>query len=169
MSKGLYLSGIKTETPIIVLVESETGTCGEDWGSIHVVPAGVDIDDFAFDIAKENASTYDNNGHYICPECEGEYSDEYCEDCEANCYWQENDNISGEVYKYHPSQSYAYVNGGDPIKEVIQQCILLGGISEDEGSYNIHWQRMEQLLHLPLDTREEDVEIIVHCLKNMHK
>lgn len=157
---GLMLEGEKSLTEIIVIVNSETGTCGESWTDQHLIYAGTDIDQFAYDCAMDNASSYGNEGYYVCPECEDHLDTDHCEDCNANCYYEENSNVCGNVYQYQLSRSGIYVNGGDPINNVMKLIIEHGGAEIVGNKAIIYANRLKQLVYVPDATRWDEYAVL---------
>lgn len=154
-NKGLMVSG-KFDHPIIGIVVCRTGISMESWTQIVEVPSGTDIDDLAEEEAKQNAESF---GYEDC-QC---YEDD-CDACSNNRGSMED--VCGTIYKYWPSKSGGYVNGGDPIDEVVKICRDNGGIyiDDEDREVTFYISVLEKLLYMPLETRDSDLRALISGL-----
>lgn len=153
--KGLELEGI-FDHAVIGIVDCHTGIPAEGWTHLHVVPAGYSVEDEAHQAAVCNAESF---GYEDCS-C----GDEDCEVCSNDRGSMEN--VCGIFYKYWPSESGSFVNGGDPQGEVIGVCIQNEGIVINETAQiiTLRLSKLVQLLHMPEETRSEDLEYLTSGL-----
>lgn len=120
----IELSGI-APFDMIVRLDYCTGICGEEWSEFRYLHSGTNIDDWAFDYAKDHAESY------------GHYEDEEDEDGFDIA------NLSVSVYWYNPDISYAHINGGSPNGEIYDMLKNMEVISDDSYSEDIF-----QFLHI---------------------
>lgn len=153
-NKGLAIEG-KFNHPIIGIVECETGICAERWTQFILIPADTLIEDVAEMEAEQNAQSF---GYEDC-ECE----EEDCDSC-ANGLGSMQD-VSGTVYKYWPSKSGDYVNGGDPQHEVIEACLDHDGIRIADNTAFFDLEVLQKLLYMPGDTREDDIQYLMEGIR----
>ena len=146
---GLHIEGGSLPHAVIAIVRCHTGSCGESTCYAHVIPANESIDAFAHEQAVENAQSYGSEGRDVCPGCGDDTPEGECEDCGEEGVWEPNDSIEGTPYKYQPSKSGIYVNGGDPFKEVFGWCIEQGAVKLEGDRAVINIQMLNQLLYIP--------------------
>lgn len=161
MSKGLEIDCGKFPYPIIAIIEATTGIPAESWTETYLIPSDTDIDIFAQAIADENAASFGKDEIAYCRGC-GELADidsDYCDSCgDTELEYQPNEDICGILYKYQPSKSGDYVNGGEPISTVVEWLFALKIITSPvEGSAVVDVNKLSQTLHIETP---EDIEII---------
>ncbi len=153
--KGLELEGT-FDHAVIGIVDCHTEIPAEGWTHLHVVPAGYAVDNEAHNEAIGNAESF---GYEDC-EC----GDEDCEACSNDRGSMEN--VCGIFYKYWPSESGIFVNGGDPQTDIINACMDNDAIVVDSDSLiiELYLSKLVQLLHMPEETRSEDLEYLTSGL-----
>lgn len=146
------------EHPVIGIIDVGTGYSGEGWTSLAVLHSGTFSDDLGWEHAVSNAQSY---GYESC-DC----GEEGCDFCSEDRNTMEN--VYGTFYKYWPSKSGGYVNGGDPQSEVIEACIKYEGIriADLNKEAVLYVGQLAKLLYMPESTREEDLAYLIDGLRS---
>ncbi|WDR22096.1 hypothetical protein PJM41_0011 [Salmonella phage vB_SenS_UTK0009] len=147
---GFSLENVNTaKHDMIILADCPTGYCGEGWTEEYFVPAGCDLDAFGDELAYDNASRFGSDG----------YEDEETGE------WIENDNYYAGLYHYQLSRSGIYVNGGDPINNVMKLIIEHGGAEIVGNKAIIYANRLKQLVYIPDATRWDEYAVLHEEMK----
>lgn len=166
---GMAIESSIAPHDMIILLDCQTGYCGEDWTEHYFIPAGINLDEFSHEEALENAQRFGSDGSYECPECGAEFNDESeCPDCVVEMHWQENGNVEGIIYHYQLSKSGHSVNGGDPVSDVVNLIIKHGGVTINDDKALIYTSRLKQLVYIPETEKWGEYNILIEELKSSH-
>lgn len=135
-----YIEGTATK-PLLLVVALHTGYCGEDNTDLVAVDTGTDIDSLTHEMALEHAQSYDSDGSYECTHCGSSVGDSYCEDCERDCEWIENENVEGSAYLFDFSDTGSLNASWQDIFDSLRS---IGVVRVDKESLVVFEDKLEQ-------------------------